>query len=405
MRIQHEPITDNWYVSEINFLNAVVKQYAFASNITIADCTLRDGEQQAGIAFTKEDKIAIAKQLDKLGIHDIEAGMPSVSQEDEEAIKAIVSLGLKAKISALARGVKEDIDLVAGIGAWGVRLSLPIGDLQRKYKLKWSDEKYIDTCLATTEYAKKKGLHVTFSPFDTTRVKLDFLDVVLNKIRESGFVDKVRLVDTVGAANPLAIKYLVKRMKDALGAIPVEIHCHNDFGLAVANSLAAVEAGADVISSTINGIGERSGNASTEEIALSLKVLYGIDIGINCAVLKETSELVEKLSGVKLQPHKAVVGQNCFSHESGLVVAGLAKMSFTAEPYLPEFVGQQRRIVIGKHSGKISIEMKLKEYGLRYTDDVVNTILQKVKEFAIEHKRSLNDEELVKIARDAGAAK
>ena len=193
MRIQHEPITDNWYVSEINFLNAVVKQYAFASNITIADCTLRDGEQQAGIAFTKKDKIAIAKQLDKLGIHDIEAGMPSVSQEDEDAIKAIVSLGLKAKISALARGVKEDIDLVAGIGAWGVRLSLPIGDLQRKYKLKWSDQKYIDTCLSTTEYAKKKGLHVTFSPFDTTRVKLDFLDVVLNKIRESGFVDKVRL--------------------------------------------------------------------------------------------------------------------------------------------------------------------------------------------------------------------
>jgi isopropylmalate/homocitrate/citramalate synthase len=194
-------------------------------------------------------------------------------------------------------------------------------------------------------------------------------------------------------------------MKDALGAIPIEIHCHNDFGLAVANSLAAVEAGADVISSTINGIGERSGNASTEEIALSLKVLYGIDIGINYAVLKETSELVEKLSGVKLQVHKAVVGQNCFSHESGLVVAGLAKMSYTAEPYSPEFVGQQRRIVLGKHSGKISIEMKLKEFGLRYTDEVVTTMLQKVKEFAIEHKRSITDEELLKVARDAGAVK
>jgi isopropylmalate/homocitrate/citramalate synthase len=248
-------------------------------------------------------------------------------------------------------------------------------------------------------------LHVTFSPFDTTRVDLDFLDVVLNKIRESGFVDKVRMVDTVGAANPLAIKYLVKRMKAALGVIPIEIHCHNDFGLAVANSLAAVEAGADVISSTINGIGERSGNASTEEIALALKVLYGIDLGINYAVLKETSELVEKLSGVKLQPHKAVVGQNCFSHESGLVVAGLANMIFTAEPYSPEFVGQQRRIVIGKHSGKVSIEMKLKEYGLRYTADVVTAILQKVKEFAIEQKHSLNDEELLKIAYSAGAAK
>jgi len=400
MEMTRTPHTEQWYVSEIDFMDEVVDQYAFAPNITMADCTLRDGEQQAGIAFTKADKVAIAKQLDKLGVHDIEAGMPSVSQEDKEAIEEIVALGLNSKISALATGKKADIDLVASLGAWGVRLSLPIGDLQRKYKLNWTDEKYISTALEMTEYAKNKGLHVTFSPFDTTRVDLNFLDMVLTKMRESGCVDKVRLVDTVGAASPTAIKYLVRRMKSSLKTIPIEIHVHNDFGLAVANTLAALEAGVEVISSTINGVGERSGNAAGEEIAMALKILYGIDIGINFALLKETSELVEKLSGVQLQPHKAVVGANCFSHESGLVVAGLKNMSFTAEPYLPEFVGQKRRIVLGKHSGKVSVELKLKALGLQCSDEVVDALLQKTKAFAIDHKRSVTDAEFLKFVNE-----
>src|SRR5665647_2507420 len=150
MEMKRTPHTEQWYVSEIDFMDEVVDQYAFAPNITMADCTLRDGEQQAGIAFTKADKVAIAKQLDKLGVHDIEAGMPSVSQEDKEAIEEIVALGLNSKISALATGKKADIDLVASLCAWGVRLSLPIGDLQRKYKLNWTDEKYISTALEMT---------------------------------------------------------------------------------------------------------------------------------------------------------------------------------------------------------------------------------------------------------------
>lgn len=350
--------------------------------------------------FTKEDKIAIAKQLDKLGVHEIEVGMPSVSEEDTEAAKAIVSLGLKSRVTALARAMEKDIDLVAGIGAWGVIISLPIGDLQRKFKLKWDDQRYIDTLMRITEYAKNKGIHVTLSPYDTTRVDLDFFDKVLEKVRESGFVDRMRVVDTVGAANPASIKYYIKRIKSTLKHVPIEIHCHNDFGLAAANTVAAVEAGANVISSTINGIGERSGNTATEEIALALKVLYGVDLGLDLSVLKETSELVEKLSGVRLQQHKAVVGKNCFAHETGMTVAGLINMKYTSEAYNPDIVGQKRHIVIGKKSGKAALEFKLKELGYSLTDEALVSMLTRVKEFAVEHKRNLTDEEIINIAKE-----
>lgn len=395
------PVTENWYVSKINFLEDIQKTFSFAPDIIVADCTLRDGEQQPGIVFTKQDKVAIAQKLSKLGIQEIEVGMPSSSQEDAVAAKDIVALGLEnTRITALARALKDDIDLVANLGVWGVSISLPIGDLQREHKLKWTEQKYLDTCLSITEYAKKKGLNVNLSPYDTTRVDLDFLDIVLDTVKKSGFVDRVRLVDTVGAANPAAIKYLVKRMKQVSGNLPLEIHVHDDFGMAVANTIAALEAGADVISSTINGIGERSGNAATEEIVMALKILYGIDIGVNIGLLKETSEFIEKLSGVKLQAHKAVVGQNCFSYETGLTVAGILHMPFTAQPYSPEIVGQKTSIVLGKKSGKTSIEYKLKELGYTLTEEAIEKVLNKVKEYSVEHKKPVSDKEFIDILKE-----
>lgn len=400
MKNAFPPVTENWYISKINFLDEIQNMYNFAPNIIVADCTLRDGEQQPGIVFTKQDKAAIAKKLNELGIHEIEVGMPSSSHEDTMAAKDIVALGLEnTKVTALARALKEDIDLVAGLGVWGVSISLPIGDLQREHKLKWTEQRYLDTCLSITEYAKKKGLYVNLSPYDTTRVELGFLDLVLDTVGKSGFVDRVRLVDTVGAASPAAIKYLVKRMKQASNNLPLEIHVHDDFGMAVANTIAALEAGADVISSTVNGLGERSGNAATEEIVMALKLLYGIDIGINIELLKETSEFIENLSGVKLQSHKAVVGQNCFTYETGLTVAGIMSMPYTAQPYKPELVGQKLDIVIGKKSGKASIEYKLKELGLKLPDEAVERVLNRVKEYSVEHKRSVSDNELIEMVK------
>jgi len=404
MEIHAEPITEKWYLSKLNFLPEVTGAYHFSPEIILSDCTLRDGEQQAGIVFTKEDKIAIAKQLDTLGVHEIEIGMPAASREDTEAAQAILSLGLGAKITALARATEKDIDLLAGLGVYGAMISLPIGDLQRKFKLKWDDQKYLDTCFRITEYAKNKGLYVNLSPYDTTRVDLEFFDMFLEKVAKSGLIDRMRLVDTVGSASPGAIRYLVGRMKSALGDIPIEIHCHNDFGLAVAATIAGVEAGAGVISSTINGLGERSGNAATEEVVMALRLLYGLDLGIDLVHLKETSELVETLSGVALQRHKPVVGRNCFSHESGMVVSGWLNMRFTSEAYAPEIVGQKSSLVIGKKSGKASIEHKLKEHGLFPSEAALEQIVEKVKAFAVSRKRALSDEELLQIAKTVETA-
>lgn len=398
MKIKTEPITEQWNVSKINFIDDVIKQYDFAEKIIIADCTLRDGEQQAGIVFTKEDKVAIAKQLNKLGVHEIEVGMPAVSQEDMDAAQAILALGLNSKATALSRAVEGDIDLLVNLGIDNITISLPIGDMQRKYKLKWDDQKYLAKALQITEYAKKKGLHVSLSPFDTTRVELDFLDLFLKTMKGSGTIDRIRVVDTVGSASPAAIKYLVKRVKNGLGGnIPIEIHCHDDFGLAAAATIAGVEAGASIISSTINGIGERSGNAATEEVVMALRVLYGLDLGIKLNYLTETSQLIEQLSGIKLQRHKPVVGLNSFSYESGLVVSGFIEMNFTTEAYIPEIVGQERHIVIGKKSGKASIEYKLKERGLVLSDTDIELMVQKVKECAIKLKRAISDEEFLEL--------
>lgn len=398
MKIKAEPITGQWNVSELNFLSEVTEQYNFSDQIIVADCTLRDGEQQAGIVFTKEDKVEIAKKLDKLGIHEIEAGMPAVSEEDMEAAKAILSLGLNSTITALSRAVEGDIDRLADLGIKNITISLPIGDMQRKYKLKWDDDKYLATAVKITEYAKNKGLRVSLSPFDTTRVNLKFLDTFLDTMKKSGTIDRIRVVDTVGSASPAAIRYLVKRVKQGLGNVPIEIHCHDDFGLAVATTIAGVEAGASIISSTLNGIGERSGNAATEEVVMALRVLYGLDLGIKMEYFTEASELVERLSGVKLQRHKPVVGQNSFSYESGLVVSGFMNMNFTTEAYVPEIVGQKRHIVIGKKSGKASIEYKLKELGINLSEAGIDQMVQKVKEYSIAQKRAINDKEFAEIA-------
>jgi len=389
-----EAIADNWQLSKANFLDEARKELNLAQTIHITDCTLRDGEQQAGIAFSWQDKVAIARALDSLGIYEIEVGTPASSAEDEKAAREIVKMRPKVKISALARATKGDIDLLSDIGVWGANISLPIGDLQRQHKLKWDEQRYIDTCLELVAYARNKGLHVNFSPYDTTRADFEFLDRVLTAVKNSGNVDRVRLVDTVGSSNPIGIRYMVRRMKKILKDTPLEIHVHDDFGLALANTIAAVEAGADVISSTINGIGERCGNAATEEIVLTLQMLYGIDLGVDCSKLLETCNLVAELSGVPISQIKSIVGRNSFSHETGTVVAGVLEIPFTAEPYTPALVGQQRSFLIGKKSGKASIVMKLKELNLgEKTPEQLEKILEQVKIFSITNKRCLEDAE------------
>ncbi len=397
-----EAITDKWYLCKANFLPEIRTKWHIPNTVKIADCTLRDGEQQAGITLTVEDKVAIARQLDKLGVHEIEVGTPASSDTDREAARQIVALDLKrSKITALARAKKEDIDLLVQLGVWGANISMPIGDLQREVKLKIkTKEEYIDKCLEITSYARSKGLHVNLSPYDTTRCDIAFLLDVLKVVSASGNIDRIRLVDSVGSASPDGITYMVKNMKKIMGNIPLEIHVHNDFGLAMANTLAAVCAGADVVSCTMNGIGERSGNAATEEIILTLQMIYGVDLGIDCSVLKATSELVERLTNVHIAKNKAVVGTNCFAHESGLAVAGMLKgCSFNSEPYLPELVGQKTIYVLGKKSGKKSVEMMLEKFNIPYTAEQVERLLSEVKTFAVTNKRALGDTDFIALVK------
>lgn len=365
-----------------------------ARRIRFADCTLRDGEQQPGVAFDHQARLQLATALDRAGVYEIEAGTPASSPIDAAAIAEICGLGLSAKISVLCRAMTEDIDLARSLGVWGVRISFPISKVSRRHKLRdISDADYLATALAISRYARDAGAYVIFSPFDTTRADRSFLHELIGSLTEAQVVDRLRLVDTTGCALPAGITRLVESVREVAPSLPLEIHCHDDFGLACANTIAGVVAGADYVSTTINGIGERSGNASTEETAVALAGLYGVDTGLDLAQLTSLSHLVETLSGVVVPPNKAVVGSNSFRYESGMVVAGLLREPYTTEPYPPELVGQTRDIVIGKTSGRASVVYKAAQLGHELDDATSGQVLQAAKDQAAARGRALSTEE------------
>ncbi len=374
---------------------------ASGRRILFADCTLRDGEQQAGVVFDRAAKVAIARALDDLGIYEIEAGTVASSEEDRQAMAEMCGLGLNAKISALCRGLNIDMDQAVALGVWGARLSFPISQLERKYKLKGiSDDEYLRRALELCEYGRSKGLNIIFSPYDTTRAEIPFLRRLVGELERAGTVNRLRIVDTTGCALPVAITYIIEQIREVAPTLPLEIHCHNDFGLACANTLAGIVAGADYASTTINGLGERSGNAATEEVAMALEVLYSIPTGLDLTKLTAVSRLVAELSGVRTQVNKAVVGDSAFRHESGMVVAGLLQDPFTAEAYEPELVGQRRQILLGKKSGLVSIAYKIKELALPVHEQSFPEILDRVKQAALKKHRALTDDEFKMIAND-----
>jgi len=386
--------SERWYVSQFNSL----VENSIPDDVIISDCTLREGEQQAGVILSRKEKIRLAHMLDEIGIPQLEVGMLAVSSEEEGNIRAIVKEGLKARIIGVCRSIKEDIDKAERCGVWGVVCSAPVGELQIKYKLKWPKEKIIEVAVQMTSYAHKKGFYVILSPMDTTRSDPSFLEKYLKTITREGWVDCVRLVDTAGGITPQGIGYLVKKMRKFSGR-PIEVHCHNDFGLATANTLAALSAGAQIASTSLNGMGERSGCAATEEVALALYVLYGRDMGLDLTKFYKTSILLQKYSRVKLQPHKAVVGSGAFAQEAGLVVTGWKEFPLTAEPYLPELVGQKASLLLGKKSGKDSIRVKLKEMRVSLSEKEVDEILREIKHRAQKTKESVDDKEFKKIVR------
>jgi isopropylmalate/homocitrate/citramalate synthase len=339
----------------------------------------------------QDDKLRLAHALDECGFTELEVGMPAISPQEADTVRKICRAGLTAKSIVLCRAIRQDIDMAAEFGAFGVSISLPLGYLQLEYKLRWDVERVIQTAVELSSHAHEQGLHVTLSPYDTTRVVIADLVSYLQRVHAYGHADRVRLVDTVGCATPSAIAYLVKLMT-AAAPIPIEVHCHDDFGLAVANTVAGVLAGAPAVSTTVNGIGERAGNAPTEEVVMALELLYGIHTGIDTARFFELSRLVEKLSGFVVQRNKAVVGDNAFAQEAGLVVGGFVRERFTAEPYAPELVGQVDHVLLGKKSGLQSISLKLAEMGIgALPERALAQLLEGVKAAAEVQRGSVTD--------------
>lgn len=386
---------EGWRISP--FWNAA-DEGDIRSDVQLVDCSLRDGEQQAGIVLTRDDKVEIARALIGAGIKEIEAGTPAVSGEDRAAVEEIVGLDASVKVSALARARDDEIAEVASTGAWAVRLSLPISDIQRSAKIRLSDDEYLELALRSVNVAADLGLAVIFSPFDTTRCDLTFLSRVLGALDDSRAVDRVRLVDTSGCATQGLMRYLVGIMRDACD-LPIEVHCHDDFGMAVANTLAGALAGAEYLSVTVNGIGERAGNAALEEVAVALRVLYGVDTGIDTTALRSLSQLVAERSAVAMHRHKAVVGDGAFAHESGMVVAGVLADPFTAEPYAPELVGNRRRIVMGKKSGLASVLARATTDGVELSDEEAREVLDRVKSTSIAARAEVGDDVFDAIVR------
>lgn len=385
-------------VSPLNFNSAVLSQMKLPKEVIIHDTTLREGEQTPGVVFKVEDKLVIARLLDEVGVQQVESGFPAASQGEKSAVKAIVKEGLDAFIFGFARAVKSDIDEVLETEAPGLVLSFPPSDLHLKYKLRITREQYLERAVELVEYAKKHGLYITYSAEDSTRTDLEFLKTVFKTVIAAG-ADRARIVDTLGCIHPSAMRFLVQEVQKSIPpGTPIEIHCHNDHGLGVANSLAAIEAGASVVSSSVIGLGERAGLAATEEVIIALNNLYGIG-GFRTEKLYELCKTVGQLSKVRVAPNKPVIGDNIFAHVSGIHQHAVLVNPITYEPYPPELVGQRRRLVIGKLSGRHAIKTKLNDLGIKVGDEHLLKITEAVKKASEERRSALSDEEFLEIVK------
>lgn len=386
-----------WWVSPFNYYEEVQASIKAAKKVEIHDATLRDGEQTPGVVFTVDDKIRISEKLNDVGIERIEAGMPAVSKDDYKAVKAICGRNLNSKIFTFARALKEDIDMAVDCGAYGVVIEVPIGYPKLKYQFNWTWENVLEKSCSCINYAKSQGLYVVYFPYDTTRAREEDLTQLMGGIMESSPPDSVGVVDTMGCAMPQTIEFLVKKMRKLTNGLPIEVHTHNDFGMAVATELAGVAAGAEVIHSCVNSLGERTGNAATEELAVGLKILMGLDNDYKLNELISLSELVENISGVPIAVNKPVVGKRNYTRESGIGVDLVIKEPLAMFATDPAIFGRSADIVLGKKSGKTSIEYYLEKLNLKVDDECIGEILDAVKRMGMEKRRLIKVDEFVKI--------
>ena len=368
-------------------------------DLFIDDTTLRDGEQTAGVVFTNEEKVRLAQMLDELGVHEIEVGVPAMGGDEMEAIKTIISLGLRSRILTWNRPVISDIDASLKCRTNAVALSISVSDIHIQHKLRQSRRWVLDSIKRATRYAKDHDLYVSVNAEDASRADPDFLIQFAQDAKESG-ADRMRFCDTVGVLDPFMTYETIRRLIKAVG-IDIEMHTHNDFGMATANAIAGIKAGARYVNTTVNGLGERAGNACLAEVVMALKHIEKIDLGIDTTKLRAISLYLSEVAQRPVPVSKAIIGDNIFAHESGIHADGVLKHPGTYEAFTPEEVGSERQILVGKHSGSHTIHFKFaNEFGIELPDELAREILARARALAVKRKRALFSKELVLIYKE-----
>ena len=383
------------WTAEINRTDAIQSPFDRSRTIRFYDTTLRDGEQSVGVCFNPNEKFEIACKLAELGVGRIESGFPRVSEDDTKAVERILAAGLSSEIWGFARCVIADIDAHIELGTEYLLIEISTSDLKIE-AYGFTREIVLERVVNAVKHAKNNGMKkVNFFAVDSTRSDLPFLKSVYEAALEAG-ADEISVVDTIGACAPEAVEWLIREVKTWVGDTPVHWHGHNDFGLACAAAIAAVRGGADWIQGTINGMGERAGNADICEVALALKCLYNMPVELDLTKAREVSKLVQKAGGYQVDGWKPVVGEYLYTRESG-AVANQFHMPAAIEPYSSDIVAAERRIVLGKKSGLSNVVLKGKELGLDIPEGVRGEVLAKVKDISVEHSRLVTDNEFREI--------
>jgi isopropylmalate/homocitrate/citramalate synthase len=396
--------TENWHTSPWNFAPEVTAEWNFPEKIQIHDVTLRDGEQQAGLAFDFDDKIRIAEALAEAGVHRIEAGMPVVSKDDARVVQELAKRNFGPKIYAFSRCMVEDVKRAVDAGVEGVIMEVPASPHLIELGYRWELERAIDLSIESTKYAHDNGLEVVFFPIDFTRSDLKWVIDLIERVGKEGHMDGLALVDTMGATSIHAMRYFVRAIKARID-VPLEAHFHMDFGLGIANTLMAVSEGVEVIQSTVLGLGERAGNVPMEETVMALLTLYGIDIGIKTERLKPLADLVRDISGAIVPGNRPIVGDDLFKVESGIIATWLLNCGDEHQtevmPFRPRMVGQaEPEVVMGKGSGIDSVKDWLRKFQIKATEEQSMEVLMAVKDWGLIHKRLMNDDEFRKLAEE-----